>query len=46
MSNINLYTQNLCDYIYTAISLDILKLLSPIWIIKVEMILKFKNLWI
>ena len=32
--------------IYTAISLGILKLLSKIWIIKVEVILTSENLWI
>ena len=36
----NIYT------LYTAISLAIYKQLSPVWIIRVKVILKSKNLWI
>lgn len=36
----NIYT------LYTAISLAIYKQLSSLWIIRVEIVLKFKNLWI
>lgn len=36
----NIYT------LYTAIALDIYKQLSPVWIIRVEIVLKSKNLWI
>lgn len=32
--------------LHTAILLAIYKQLSPVWIIRVEIVLKFKNLWI
>ena len=32
--------------LHTAISLAIYQLLFPVWIIRLKVILKFKNLWI